>query len=252
MNLLTGLLLAASLWATDGWKDVALRGSQQHVLHLPGKHTHHTAILFLPGDGGWRGAAKDMAAAIATSGYDVFVWDTKHYLTSFTALQGQLHENEIGPDFAAMRRTLVPNAHQPVVLVGWSQGAAMSAVAAASPEGKAAYAGAILLALPDAGVLAWRWKDNLTYLTGKLPNEPAFSTENYLGQMSPLPAAVIQAGKDRFTAKQVSQRLISRMHRPRRVRTLEDAEHDFGPNRSAMYHELNAALLWITRRNSRS
>src|SRR5512134_3496723 len=87
-----------------GWNEVPIRDVPQDVLRIatpsPGKDT---TVLFLPGDGGWRGAAKDIAEAIAGSGYDVCVWDTKRYLTSFTRGRSTLREEQIAPDFAAMR-----------------------------------------------------------------------------------------------------------------------------------------------------
>jgi dienelactone hydrolase len=234
----------------SAWSQVELRGTQQDVLWLhstkTGAAAAPVAVLFLPGDGGYRGAAKEMATTIAASGYDVAVWDTKRYLTSFTAKSGGLAVTDVGPDFAAMRQALVPR-ERPVILIGWSQGAAMSVVAAASAEGKAAFVGTILLALPDAGALAWRWRDNFSYLTGGKPGVPHFDTEPYLSQMAPLPTAVIQAGRDRFTARAVSRRLLSHLRHPRHLRTLEDASHDFGPDRSAMYRELSQAVHWIER-----
>lgn len=249
------IVLAGPAAGVTHWSHVDLRGTQQDVLHLPapasGRSHISAAILFLPGDGGWRGAAKEMASTMANSGYDVYVWDTKHYLASFTAKQGALKEGEIGSDFAAMRRALVPDAARTVILTGWSQGAAMSAVAAASPEGKQVFAGVILLALPDSGVLAWRWKDNFASLTGRAPNEPSFRTEPYLSHLSPLPTAVLQAGRDRFTAAHVSRQLLSHLRRPHRIHTFDEAGHDFGPDRSAFYRALNLALEWIDRREHR-
>ncbi|MBY0506175.1 MAG: hypothetical protein K2X03_19820 [Bryobacteraceae bacterium] len=233
---------------SPGWNDVEVRGVRQEVLFLAAKAPKHSeAILFLPGDGGYRGAAKEMSRAMADSGYDVCVWDTKRYLSTFTARDGQLREEQLGGDFASIRAACVSGPGRRVILAGWSQGAAMSAVAGASPEGRHAFAGVVLLALPDTGVLAWRWKDSVAALWRGAPGGPQFATETYLARIAPLPLAVIQAGRDHFTPASVSKRMLASIRRPHHLRTLEDAEHDFGPNRGHMYEELNRALRWIQR-----
>jgi pimeloyl-ACP methyl ester carboxylesterase len=230
-----------------GWNEVRIRDVAQDVLRIPAHSPRQSAsVLFLPGDGGWRGAAKDIAQAIAGSGYEVYVWDTKRYLASFTRGKSTLREEQIASDFAAMRVALGSTTNERFVLLGWSQGAAMSVVAGASQEGKNAFAGVIALALPDAGVLGWRWRDNLCYLTGGTPKEPTFRTEPYLSRLAPLPTAVIQAGRDKFTPQAVSRRLLSHLRHPRRIRTLEEAEHDFDPERNRLFDQLRQSLDWIT------
>ena len=232
------------------WTQVDLRGEPQDILKITGAEPKRgVSVLFLPGDAGWRGAAKEMAQSMAGSGYDVYVWDIKRYLTGFTqGRRSTLTEEQIGPDAAAMRSAVAADPDKTVVLVGWSQGAAMSVLAAASQEGKRAFAGVIAMALPESGVLGWRWWDNLTWITRRPPHEPRFTTGPYLSRIAPLPVAVIQAGRDRFTPRMVSHRLLARLRRPRRIRTLEDAPHDFGPMRAALYQQVSESLGWILAR----
>src|SRR5512142_2391374 len=62
-----------------GLNHVAIRGQQQNVYFIPavkGASGSKGAVLFSPGDGGWRGLAVSMAEHIAAAGYDTYGFDT--------------------------------------------------------------------------------------------------------------------------------------------------------------------------------
>ena len=84
-------------------------------------------------------------------------------------------------DFAAAGSRARP------ILVGVSEGAGLSVLAATDPATRTAIGGVIGLGLPDINELGWRWKDSLIYITHGTPNEPTFSTASVIGRMSPSP-----------------------------------------------------------------
>src|SRR5690242_15271847 len=118
------LLIFAVLPLAAGTYPLTLRGKTQDFYRLPASGAARGTVLYLPGDGGWRGFAVEMAKTMASWGYDVYALDTKQYLMSFTG------ERTLTAD--EMRRDMLEVAGQTksarVLLVGWSQGAAMAAL----------------------------------------------------------------------------------------------------------------------------
>lgn len=230
----------------EGWNEVRIRGMAQHILRVdsvPG--AARAAVLFVPGDAGYRGAAREMARKLAENGRTVYVWDTKRYLESFSKHGGSLSTEDFGRDFRSMRLAIEPDRSARVLLAGWSQGAAMSVAAVAEEAPDPAFQGLLVLALPERGALRWDWVAGWVSLFGGTPAGPEFDTEPFLPMLRGFPVAVIQAGNDRFTARSVSRRFFLRLRHPHRARMLPSARHDFGPDRSELYAMLESDLEWL-------
>ena len=73
-------------------------------------------------------------------------------------------------------------ADQHQILVGVSEGAGLSVLAASDESTHGVIAGVIALSLGDANELGWRWKDSLIYVTHGVPNEPTFSVVAIAGR----------------------------------------------------------------------
>ena len=75
-----------------GKNALIIRGHPQDVYFYPaqGAPANAQKVLFLCGDGGWQGLSLNIAAEISKAGYDVYGFDTKHYLESFTTDNGAL------------------------------------------------------------------------------------------------------------------------------------------------------------------
>src|SRR6185295_8774725 len=69
---------------TPGRNSAWVRSQAQDIYFYPAQGALRGSVLFVPGDGGWRGFAIDIAQVIAQGGYDVYGLDTKRYLESFT------------------------------------------------------------------------------------------------------------------------------------------------------------------------
>ena len=148
------LVLATQAFAAN--LNLTVRGKPQSIGYLPSPARTNRAILFLPGDGGWRGLAITIGETIASWGYDVYGFDTKDYLESVSDKSNPLNEANIRADLVTVTSWIKARGAENVILIGWSQGASMAALGAAD---KRVARGVIALGLPASGVLAWNWKD---------------------------------------------------------------------------------------------
>ncbi|MBA3713119.1 MAG: hypothetical protein H0W76_11820 [Pyrinomonadaceae bacterium] len=121
-----------------GKNTLVIRGQQQDSYFYPAANGIKNApkVLFLCGDGGWNGFALDIAAEMARSGYDVYSFDTKRYLESFTTDNAALSEQDVMNDLAEVAKWMQTRWRERITLVGWSEGAGL-VVCAARPTTRA-------------------------------------------------------------------------------------------------------------------
>lgn len=235
---------------TPGRNEVPLRGTTQEVYFYSGAPGAATRplVLFAPGDGGFHGFAYTIAGAIASWGYDVCGLDTKLYLESFTR-QRVLQPQEVTADIRTLARELA-GPERSVLLVGWSEGAALMLLGAAGDD-KSGYAGLITIGLGMSNVLGWRLADDLTYLTRRRPTEPSFSSLPYMPRVTPLPLAMIQSTKDEYVSGADAATLYGAARDPKRFVPIDAADHRFEGNQSAFFAHLKESLAWISQLSSR-
>ncbi len=240
------VLLPALLAAAPDHRDVQVRGVRQDIYFLAGeKERQPTPILFIPGDGGWRGTAVKMAESMSAWGYDVYGLDTKRYLTSFTVGGTTLTVDEMSADMADLEK--LAGGGQPVVIVGWSQGASMAVLAAARPQPKRYLKGIVTLGLPEYGVLGWTWKDTLAVAAKREPDEPRFYAKDFLPQVHPVPLFAIQGTLDDYTAPATARQMLALAAEPKQLRLVDGANHRFDGGLDTFYRILAEALRWVRR-----
>lgn len=247
-------LVAGLLWLalvspgcaqTPGHNTLALRGQNLDVYYFPatGARLNHK-VLFAPGDGGWRGWAITLAQQMASWGYDVYGFDTKTYLTSFTG-KTPLKETDVMSDFRQIAQWVNKGSNERLTLLGWSEGAGLAVLAAACPENKRTFNGLITLGLGDENVLAWTWRDNLTYLTKGKPSGPAFHVSGYMSRIAPLPYQMIQASQDEFVSFDEAKQLATAAREPKRISVIQANNHRFDGNVGEFYRTLREGLQWM-------
>jgi dienelactone hydrolase len=228
---------------------IAIRGQEQKLYFYPGAGgALHHKVLFVTGDGGHRGFAITIANKMADMGNDVYVLDAKRYLSSFTG-KTHLTESDVMSDFHRLviqitGGQITRGAQEKVTLVGWSTGAGLVVLASADTN-KDCYDGVIAVSLGKVNILGWRWMDNLTYLTGKMPHEPAYLTDEYLPEISPLPVFVIQSSKDQFIPAEESTALFVKIKRPKHYALIHANNHTFAGNREEFFNALERGLQWL-------
>jgi pimeloyl-ACP methyl ester carboxylesterase len=249
------VLFAVASLTTSAWPAgkfvppvVVIRGKAQRLFYIPAR-THDSQfradVVFIPGDGGWRGAAVDMGNMMASLGCDVYGLDVRRYLMAFTTPDVALTENQLASDMEQLVLQLASSKHQPVMLVGWSQGAAMVVLTAARAQHKEAIGGVVTIALPESGVLGWRKRDSLLAIFGREAHEATFQTPPLLADVSPVPLWMINGTRDRFTPPAVARRLAFLARHPRRHYEIEGGSHNFGGHAKELLETLQAALDWI-------
>jgi alpha-beta hydrolase superfamily lysophospholipase len=208
-------------------------------------------VIVSSGDGGWVHLGPHVAEVLAARGFFVVGFDVKAYLEHFTSAKATLRlEDEPGDykviaDFAARGTT-----HKPI-LIGVSEGAGLSVLAASDPRMKSEVAGVIGLGLPELNELGWRWKDAMIYLTHRAPNEPTFSVSTIVDRVAPLPLGAIHSTHDEFVPVAAAPRALPRPTAPTQLWIIKAADHRFSDNLAEFDQRLLEAISWTTGHSAR-
>ncbi len=202
-------------------------------------------VVVTSGDGGWIHLGPHVAETLAAHGAFVVGVDARAYLSAFTRATGGLRPEDVPADYRAIIDLAAAGAREQPVLVGVSEGAGLSVLAAASPLVKPAIAGVVGLGLPDRNELAWRWRDVIIYVTKRTPDEPTFSAADLVGNIAPVPLAAIHATHDEFVPLAEVERIMARAGAPKRLWILEARDHRFSDRLAEFDASLLDAVRWV-------
>ena len=236
----------AALTATAGAQSsqtITIRG-HEFTLQVYGS-PRGDPIIVSSGDGGWIHLAPHVAEVLAGKGFYVLGFDARAYLSSFTSGSTTLRREDEPSDYRVLARFASQGNGKNPVLVGVSEGAGLSVLAATDPQTRAAIAGIVGLGLPDLTELGWRWRDVLIYLTHKAPNEPVFSVAAVVGKVAPLPLAAIHSTHDEFVPLTEAQRILKNAGPPNKLWIVNAADHRFSDNLTEFDQRLLEALRWV-------
>ncbi|MEZ5291974.1 MAG: AcvB/VirJ family lysyl-phosphatidylglycerol hydrolase [Vicinamibacterales bacterium] len=222
---------------------VVLRGHPQTV-RLYGPKDGRPVVVS-SGDGGWIHLGPHVAEALAARGYFVVGFDVKAYLASFTDAKGALRPDDEPADYRVLAEFAARGGPARPVLVGVSEGAGLSVLAATDPATKARIGGVIGLGLPDLNELGWRWRDALIYVTHGMPAEPTFSAAAVAGRIAPVPLAAIHSTHDEYVPQGEVQRVLDAASEPKRLWLVPAADHRFSDNLPEFDRRLFEALAWV-------
>ena len=241
------LLLAAAvssgrpaLATTD---TVVLRGRPQ-LVHLYGDRGG-PAVIVSSGDGGWVHLAPQVAETLAAQGFFVVGFNVKAYLESFTIDSHTLGVADVPGDYRVLVEYASRASPARALLVGVSEGAGLSVLAAADPAVQRHVAGVVGLGLPERNELGWRWKDSLIYVTHGVPNEPTFSASDLVGRLTPVPLAMIHSTRDEFVPESDVATMMSRANEPKRLWTVNASDHRFSGSTAEFDRRLLESIEWV-------
>lgn len=237
------LFVCAAFAHSQSRDTIVIRGKPQ-TLHLYGERGNPPIVLS-SGDGGWIHLGPHAAETLARAGFFVVGVDVKAYLESFTSSSDTLRAEDEPRDYAALAAYAAKGAAAKPILIGVSEGAGLSVLAATDPATKETIAGVIGLGLPNLNELGWRWKDAVIYITHGVPNEPTFSAEAIADRVAPLPLAAIHSTKDEFVPLPEVQRILARARAPKRLWVVEASDHRFSNNLSEFDRRLLDAVAWV-------
>jgi hypothetical protein len=233
----TGYTLAQTSFNFD------IRGkSQQLQAYGP---ENGSPIILSSGDLGWAGLVVHVAEFLSTRGYRVVGLNSREYLSSFTTSNSALNPADVPRDFKSLLETIRTKSQVKPILVGISEGAGLSVLAATDPSIRALVQGILGLGLPDQNELGWKWQDFTIWITKKTPNEPSFMVEDIIGKVSPTPLAEIHSTHDEFLPLEQAKAMFACAGEPKRMWVIEAANHRFSDNREELDRRILEALDWI-------
>jgi pimeloyl-ACP methyl ester carboxylesterase len=242
------LLLAAAVlapaWAGAETKATLTIRGQEQTLRLFGPKTGPPVVVS-SGDGGWTHLGPDVAAFLETQGYFVVGFDCKRYLSSFTSGSKTLAPTDVPGDYRVLVDYARGGRAEPVLLVGVSEGAGLSVLAASDASLQPSLRGVLALGLPDVNELGWRFFDSTIYVTHKVPNEPTFKAADYVPHLGRTPLAAIHATHDEFVPVDEVKRLMALPGGPRKLVILEAADHRFSDTQPELQKAVLEALDWM-------
>jgi fermentation-respiration switch protein FrsA (DUF1100 family) len=241
------LLIAAPPADSQTREAVDIRGHQQW-LHIYGS-PHGDPVIVSSGDGGWIHLAPRVAEFLGSQGFFVVGFDVKTYLSGFTSAESTLRAQDEPGDYRVLTQLAKQATGKRPILIGVSEGAGLSVLAATDAATKTTIGGVIGLGLPDLNELGWRWKDMLIYVTHAAPNEPAFSAAAVVASVAPVPLAAIHSTHDEFVPVDEVERILGAAKDPKHLWLVNASNHRFSDNVAEFDRRLLDAIAWV-RRNS--
>jgi fermentation-respiration switch protein FrsA (DUF1100 family) len=228
---------------------ITLRGHAQSLL-LYGTRGRPPVVVS-SGDGGWMHLGPHVAEVLASAGFFVVGLDVKAYLESFTSGNVTLRPEDEPRDFKVLADFAARLSTQKPILIGVSEGAGLSVLAATDPETKRSIAGVLGLGLPDINELGWRWRDSLIYVTHGVPNEPTFSTAAIVHRVGPVPLGAIHSTRDEFVPLSEIQKVFDAASEPKKLWIVKASDHRFSDNLQEFDRRLLEAVGWIAQNAAR-
>jgi len=229
---------------------VVIRGHAQTV-HIYGTRGTGSPIVVSSGDGGWIHLAPHVAELLASKGFFVVGFDAKSYLESFTSATSTLRLQDEPGDFRVLAEFAARGSREKPILVGVSEGAGLSVLAATDPLTQREIGGVIGLGLPDMNELGWRLKDSIIYITHAVPNEPLFSVAGLVAKVSPVPLAAIHSTEDEFVPLAEVQQILQKANPPKKLWVVRASDHRFSGNTAEFDQRLLEALAWVKQNQTR-
>ena len=247
ITVLVWLTAALPVWSQTR-QTIVFRGHEQN-LYLYGSATA-TPVIVSSGDGGWMHLGPHVAEFLAGQGFFVVGFDVKAYLAGFTSAHSAPRPEDVPADYRILAAFAGRMSGRKPILIGVSEGAGLSVLAATNPQTQAAIAGVIGLGLPDRSELAWRWKDSVIYLTHRAPDEPTFSAAAIVDRVAPVPLAAIHSTNDEFVPVAEIERILSRAKDPKRLWIVRASNHRFSDNLQEFNRRLREAIAWVQQNGS--
>lgn len=249
-SLITSATVTAAVWiaapsasSTEHHETIELRGHRQ-VLHVYGSPQGQPVIV-TSGDGGWIHLGPHAAEYLAGRGFFVVGFDARSYLEAFTSGATTMRVEDEPGDYRALARWAIEVTGQRPILIGVSEGAGLSVLAATDPETKQLTRGVIGLGLPDLNELGWRWRDAVIYVTHRRPDEPSFSVAEVVPRLAPLPLAAIHSTHDEFVPVAEVRHIVDAAREPKRLWIVDACNHRFSDKLDELDARLLDAVSWI-------
>jgi alpha-beta hydrolase superfamily lysophospholipase len=237
------LALAPTQPIVENTAAVSIRGKTQ-TLRVYGAGSG-APVIVSSGDGGWIHVAPHVAEVLSRRGFFVVGFDCRAYLSSFTTKDSTLTESDVPGDYQTLVNFAARTGRRRPILVGVSEGAGLSVLAATSAAVKERVQGVIGIGLPERNELGWRWRDMGIYFTHGVPDEPLFNTSEVIGRAAPTPIAAIHSTEDEFVPLDTLRAVFEKAKEPKRLWVVKASNHGFTDNPRDFESALAEAVAWI-------
>lgn len=202
-------------------------------------------VLFITGDGGWRGKDLEAFGRLLTWGYPVAGVSAPDYLGHLAGDASLLPQQVLADDIAAIvgaaRQSLRLPAETHVLLVGVSRGADLAVVAAAWPS----------LRRKIQGVLAVGLTKEEEYVRRRRVRPAAADGASQIARpyvalrRVAAPVCVIQSTHDEYVPAADARTLFGPDSPSRLFHAIESRNHSFSDSREVLYDVMRASLQWV-------
>ena len=236
--------------------EVAVHG-EPLTLHLASAQAPASAstrlVLYASGDGGWFGAAVGMFHTIASSGYPTVGFSSKELMRiehkrSPTLDVAQLAEGYQQIIDAACAQLRLPP-QTPVVLAGWSRGAALAVLVAGRLEADSRVVGlvAIGLAAEEHLDIEGDTDEDVDGAEAVVSGAPARPIALYplLSKLVPRRVVVVQASGDGYLRAARARELFGADTMTSRLVAIDARNHRFSGGESSFTAALTEAVSWV-------
>ncbi len=234
---------------TPEQRTVTLGGKPQTVyLYRPAQPTG--AVILSSGDLGWSGLVVQIAERLASQRIAILGLNARAYIASFTSGSSGVKPADVPGHFQvlAQEAARMLGVQSAPLLIGLSEGAGLSVIAASDGSRKSAWAGVIAIGLPGTTELGWRmWRDWTTWVTKKPPNEPQASSADYMGKVT-VPYVGIQSLHDEYIPQEQVKSLFAAVPEPKRLIIIDASNHRFSDKVEELLQRVTESLQWMAAR----
>ena len=212
------------------------------VLHL-GNSSHGVKaplVLFVTGDGGWRGKDLDAFHHLAAWGRPIAGFSAPDYLGHLSGSATSVPPRQLACDFAAViaaaSDALRLGPESKAVLVGVSRGGDLAVIAAAEEP----------LRRSVLGVMAVGLTGEEEYVRHRQRADAGVMVKpyDYLARLD-LPVCLIQSTNDEYVPAEDARRLFGPDTPDRRFLAIDSRNHSFSDARTTLYDDMRSSLDWL-------
>ena len=207
-------------------------------------------VIYASGDGGWFGAATDMWRQVARDGYAVAGFSARAFLRIERPAGSPLSPAQLAHEYDTMSdtaiRTLGLAPDVPLLLTGWSRGAAFAILAASEASLAPRVRGVIAFGLANGeNLLVDEDDDDDDGAAASGSQTFPFQTYGAIAQL-PVRCAVIQSTHDNYLPAADAKRLFGSDSAARRFYAVEAKNHRFSGGKAEFAEALRDALGWTS------
>ena len=222
-----------------------------HLSATTGRAPADALILYASGDGGWFGAAVDMFRQIAVAGYSTVGFSSRAFLKldrpNGRLVDPQQLASEYEQILVGSRGALHLGPDTPVILTGWSRGAAFAVLAASERGAPRPLQGVVAIGLSDGEDLEVNGPGDGTDDDAPTqgPGHWPFLPYERIARLGPVRCAVIQASGDSYLPASRARDLFGPDTPVRRFYAVDAKNHRFSGGKDAFDRALLDAIHWM-------